>query len=53
MATTSRIWIKPPIVVLVTSPSTHRIKRITQMVHNIYFSFVLDFKIHRRLLRPQ
>jgi hypothetical protein len=36
-ATTSRIWIKPPMVVLVTRPSSQRIIRITQIVHSIYF----------------
>jgi len=49
MATTSRIWIKPPIVVLVTRPSSHRTIRITQIVHNIVFSF--QFGTHRRRLR--
>src|SRR5438552_18907717 len=53
MATTRRIWIKPPIVVLVTSPSTQRINRITQIVHNIYFLSHLDFEIHRRLMRSR
>jgi hypothetical protein len=38
-ATTSRIWIKPPIVVLVTIPRSHRIIKMTQIVHNIVFSF--------------
>jgi hypothetical protein len=39
MATTNRIWIKPPIVVLVTIPSSQRIIRTTQIVHNIQFTF--------------
>src|ERR1041385_3509853 len=42
MATTRRTWIKPPIVVLVTNPSTQRINRITQIVHNIYFLSFFD-----------
>src|SRR2546421_10090527 len=39
MAITRRTWINPPMVVLVTSPSSHRTISITQMVHNILFAF--------------
>src|SRR5712671_4723905 len=39
MATTSRTWINPPIVVLVTNPSSQSIIRTTQIVHNILFIF--------------
>src|ERR1051326_2741578 len=39
MATTSRMWMNPPMVVLVTKPSTHRTKSTTAIVHNIVCSF--------------
>lgn len=39
MAITSRIWINPPIVELVTIPSSHRIIITTAIVYNISFPF--------------
>ncbi len=33
---TNRMWTNPPIVYEVTSPSAHRIKRITKIVQSIF-----------------
>lgn len=43
-ATTSRMWMNPPMAVLVTSPSNHKTIKTTAMVYIIYFLFcsVLD-----------
>jgi len=35
MAITNRMWINPPIVLLLTSPSNHNTNKITAIVHNI------------------
>jgi hypothetical protein len=39
MAMTSRMWINPPIVKLVTSPSSHSTTNITTIVQSIHNSF--------------
>lgn len=39
IAMISRIWMNPPIVYPLTKPSSHRIMRITKIVHSILFSF--------------
>jgi len=40
MAMTNRMWINPPIVVLLTTPSSQRTMRMTEIVHNIRVSFL-------------
>src|SRR5882672_5296663 len=41
IASTSRIWMKPPSVYDVTNPSNHKITRITAIVANKSIAFLL------------
>jgi hypothetical protein len=43
IAITSRIWIRPPMVYEVTIPNNHSTNRITQIVHSITSTSIIDW----------